>query len=136
MAELISDGSESLAEFVLKSNASLYQTLEGFQGNQSVKRELQEELEAFNGVLEVLQQKVAVDATDVHKLHVHLFRFVNECKEFESMIMKSVHYSSRGRPSLRGWAASKYVSRDADTLQDTIVRCKSMVLITLCGANS
>jgi hypothetical protein len=55
----IASGLLALAAFAFQSSVSLYQLVESFQSSQRNVRQLKEELQALDGVLQVLQEAAA-----------------------------------------------------------------------------
>jgi hypothetical protein len=137
MAETIgiASGLLTLAGFALGSSKSLYQTVKSFQNNQRTIRELREELEALNGVLQSLHQTVANTNADLTSLKLPLFRCGKACKEFEAVISKCTAHSDGSRKSFRDWAKLKYMGDDIVGFKNMLAGYKSTVSIALGDAN-
>ena len=65
-----------------QSSMSLYQIVQSFQSNKRSIRELKEELEALNGVLQSLQQATTKNIIDLARLRLPLLRCGKACKDF------------------------------------------------------
>jgi hypothetical protein len=103
----IASGLLALAAFAFQSSVSLHQAIESFQSNQRIMRELKEELEALDKVLQSLQHVAANDNTDLTCLKLPLFRCGKACQDFQAVIFKCTTHSGKSRTSFRDWAKSQ-----------------------------
>lgn len=137
MAEVIgvASGLLTLAIFAFQSSVSLRQVVESFQSNKKIIRELKEELETLNGVLQSLQQAVAENSVHLSGLNLPLFRCGKACKDFEEVIIKCTAHSGGSRTSFRDWAKLKYMGDDITGFKDMLGGYKSTINIALADAN-
>lgn len=103
-----------LSKFALQSSLSLSETVESFQSNPRVTRELKEELEALNTVLKFLQQAAAISDADFSELQPPLFWCGRACKDFEAVLIKEMGYSRGPRTSFRDWVKLNYTRHFID----------------------
>ena len=137
MAEAIgiASGLLTLATFAFQSSVSLYQLIDSFQSNQRVIRELKEELEALDGVLQSLQQANGDDNPDLADLKLPLLRCGQACEDFKAVILKCTTHSSASRTSFRDWARLKYLGDNIAGFKNMIAGYKSTISIALANAN-
>jgi len=137
MAEAIglASGLLALAVFAFQSSVSLRHAVDSFQSQKKVIRELKEELEALNGVLQSLQQAAADNSENLSGLNLPLFRCGKACKDFEEVIIKCVAHSGGSRTSFRDWAKLKYMGDDIAGFKDMLAGYKSTINIALADAN-
>lgn len=131
----IASGLLALATFALQSSKSLYQAVESFQSNGRTIRELREELEALDGVLQSLYQAAAKSNSDLTGLKLPLFRCGKACRDFEAMIIKCTAHSGGSRTSFRDWAKLKYMGDDIIGFKNMLAGYKSTISIALGDAN-
>ena len=131
----IASGLLALATFAFKSSVSLYQAVESFQNNQRIIRELKEELEALNGVLQSLQEAAANNCADLKGLNLPLFRCGKACKDLEAVIVKCTAHSGGSRTSFRDWAKLKYMGDDIVGFKNMLAGYKLTISIALGDAN-
>jgi hypothetical protein len=137
MAEPIglASGLLALAVFAFQSSVSLYQVVDNFQSNKKFIRELKEELEALNGVLQSLQLAVVDNSGHLSVLNLPLFRCGKACKDFEEVINKCTAHSGGSRTSFRDWAKLQYMGDDITKFKDMLAGYKSTINIALAEAN-
>jgi hypothetical protein len=137
MAEAIglASGLLALTVFAFQSSVSLHQVVDSFQSNKRIIRELKEELEALNGVLQSLQRAAADISEDLSGLKLPLLRCGKACKDFEEVIIKCTAHSGGSRTSFRDWAKLKYMGDDIAGFKVMLAGYKSTVNIALAGAN-
>ena len=131
----ITSGILALAAFALQSSKSLYQAVESFQSNRRTVRELREELEALDGVLQSLHQAAANSDTSLTGLKLPLFRCGKACRDFEAVITKCTSHSGGSRTSFRDWAKLKYMGDDIVGFKNMLAGYKSTISIALGDAN-
>lgn len=131
----IASGLPALATFALKSCLSLYQTIESFQTNTRIIRELKEELEAFDGVLRSLQLAAIDNNTDLIDLNLPLLRCGKACRDFKTVIIKCTAHSSGSETVFQDSAKLKYMGNDIAGFKDTLMGYKSTISIALSNAN-
>lgn len=114
MADPISLASGLLAHatFAFRSSVSLHQVVQSFQSNKRIIRELDEELEALDKVLQSLQDAATKNSADLTCLNLPLFHCGNACKDFETVIVKCTAHSGGSKTSFRDWAKLKYMRDD------------------------
>jgi hypothetical protein len=137
MAEAIglASGLLALTVFAFQSSVSLRQVVDSFQSKKRIIRELKEELEALNGVLQSLQRAAADISEDLSGLKLPLLRCGKACKDFEEVIIKCTAHSGGSRTSFRDWAKLKYMGDDIAGFKVMLAGYKSTVNIALAGAN-
>lgn len=137
MAEPIgtTSGLLALAVFAFNSSVSLYQAVESFRSNQRTIRELKEELEALNGVLQPLQDEAANSNSSLEGLKLPLLCCGKACKDFEALIVRCTEHSDGSRTSFRDWAKLKYMGADIAGFKNMLAGYKSTISIALGDAN-
>jgi hypothetical protein len=137
MAEPIglASGLLALTVFAFQSSVSLCQVVDSFQSNKKFIRELKEELEALNGVLQSLQLAVVDNSGHHSVLNLPLFRCGKACKDFEEVISKCTAHSGGSRTSFRDWAKLQYMGDDITKFKDMLAGYKSTINIALAEAN-
>ncbi|QSS66997.1 hypothetical protein I7I51_03209 [Histoplasma capsulatum] len=78
---------------------SLYQAVESFHSTKQVVRELKEELESLDGVLQSLQQAVMAYGEELAGLNLPLLCCGKACREFEDIINKCATHSNDSKTS-------------------------------------
>jgi hypothetical protein len=131
----IASGLLALATFAFQSSVSLYGVIESFQSNKKVIRELKEELEALDGVLESLRQATANKVIELPALELPLLRCGQACREFEAAIVKCTAHSNGSRTSFRDWAKLTYMGDDIAGFKNMLAGYKSTISIALGDAN-
>lgn len=137
MAEPIglASGLLALTVFAFQSSVSLCQIVDSFQSNKKFIRELKEELEALNGVLQSLQVAIVDNSGHLSVLNLPLFRCGKACKDFEEVISKCTSHSGGSRTSFRDWAKLQYMGDDITKFKDMLAGYKSTINIALAEAN-
>jgi hypothetical protein len=137
MADPISlaSGLLTLVVFALESSQTLYQVVQSFQSNQRIVRELRQELEALDGVLESLRETVTNSDAGFTALELPLRQCGKACSEFKAIIVKCTAHSGGTRTSFRDWAKLKYMGDDIDGFKNMLAGYKSTIAIALGDAN-
>lgn len=137
MADPLSTASGVLALtlFAFKSSIALYQLVDSFRSSQRTVRELREELEALNHVLQSLQETAPSTDVDLTALKLPLLRCGKACKDFEAVIVRCTAHSSGPRTSFRDWAKLKYLGGDISGFKNMLAGYKSTISIALSSAN-
>jgi hypothetical protein len=137
MADPISlaSGLLALAAFALQSSKSLYLAVESFQNNPRTIRELTEELEALDGVLQSLHETASNSNVDLTGLKLPLLRCGNACRDLEALINKCTTHSGGSRMSVRDWAKLQYMGNDIIGFKNMLADYKSTISIALADAN-
>ena len=137
MADPVSaaSGLLTLVVFALDSGKALYQLVQSFQNNQRIVRELRQELEALNGVLQSLHEAVTTSDADFVALKLPLHQCGKACGEFTEMIGKCTAHSGGTRTSIRDWAKLKYMGDDINGFKNMLAGYKSTIIIALGDAN-
>jgi len=94
-------------------------------------RELKEELEALNGVLETLQEMASNIDVDLTMLQIPLLQYGKTCKDVEAVIVKFITHSYRSWTSFRDWTKLIYLGEDISGLRNMLVGYKSTFMIAL-----
>lgn len=110
----------ALAILDLQSSRVLYQTIANFQSNQRTVRQLNEELEALNGVLEVLQGTATNADVDLAILRLPLLRRGMACDDFEALIAKCTAHSGGPKTSFRDWTKLRYMGDNIDGFKNML----------------
>lgn len=136
MAEPISlaSGLITLTVFALKAGKSLHHAVESFQTNKRTIRELKEELEALDEVLQSLQQAAADYEAELAGLKLPLLRCGKACSEFETVIDKCTTNSGRSRTGFRDWTKLTYMGDDISRFKLMLAGYKATISIALGGA--
>jgi hypothetical protein len=125
----------TLVVFAFQSSKSLYEAVSSFQTNQRNVRELNEELEALNEVLESLRQAAATMDIDFSSLELPLRRCGRACEDFKGVIEKCTEHSGGSRTSFRDWARLRYMGDDITGFKNVLASYKSTIIIALGDAN-
>ena len=131
----ITSGLVALATFAFQSSKNLYQVVQSFKSNQRAIRELKEELEALDGVLQSLQQAAKDSDADLQGLELPVLRCGKACADFQAMIVNCTAHSGGSRTSFRDWAKLKYMGEDIAGFRNMLAGYKSTISIALRGAN-
>ena len=131
----ISSGLVALTAFACNASKTLYQAIQSFKNNQRAIRELKEELEALDGVLQSLRQAADDGDADLNGLELPVFRCGKACEEFEAMLVKCTAHSGGSRTSFRDWAKLSYMGEDIAGFRNMLAGYKSTISIALGGAN-
>lgn len=91
MAEVVGTVSAiaSLVTLALQSSIALYQTVQSLQSRDKVIRELRQELEALQSVLQALDESICNFEVDLTALKQPLMRCNNACGEFNALIINA-----------------------------------------------
>lgn len=137
MSNPLSAGSGLLALTLFAFNAStaLYQLVDSFRSNQRTVRELREELQALNSVLQSLQATATSTDAELAILKLPLLRCGKACKDFEAVIGRGTTNSSEPRTSFRDWAKLNYLGDDLAGFKNMLAGYKSTISIALGDAN-
>jgi hypothetical protein len=137
MAHPISTSSDvqALVVFAFQSSSLLCQVVTSLVTEEPTVRELKEELEDLNTVLEVLR-KLAIDTdNDLTMLRIPLFRCGNACKDVEGAIVKYIPQSGESRITARDWMKLKYMEGDMSAFKNQLAGYKSTIMIALSSVN-
>ena len=120
--------------FALQCSETLHQELKGLGCVRSV-RELREELETLDIILESLLDAATsnVDGFTILNLPVH--RCGQACKEFGALVAKLTTHSTGTRTSWRDRTQLKYMGDDIDGFKNMLVGYKCTITIELFSAN-
>ncbi|EDN06866.1 predicted protein [Histoplasma mississippiense (nom. inval.)] len=102
-----------------------------FRSTKRVVRELKEELESLDGVLQSLQQAVVAYGDELAGLNLPLLRCGKACREFEDVINKCVTHSAGSKTSFRDWAKLTYMGEDIGRFRLMLAGYKSTINIAL-----
>jgi len=89
----MTSGLLTLVVFAAQSSQLLYQAVASFRSSQRTIRELKEELEALDKVLQSLQRTVTDANIDVTSLKLPLLRCGKACVDFEVVIANCTKHS-------------------------------------------
>lgn len=131
----ISSGLVALTAFACQTSKTLYQAIQSFKNNQRAIRELKEELEALDGVLQSLRQVAGDGDADLKGLELPVLRCGKACEDFEAMLVKCTAHSGGSRTSFRDWAKLRYMGEDIAGFRNMLAGYKSTISIALGGAN-
>ena len=138
MAEPISlvSGLVALVTAGVQAGNSLYATIQSYKTHPKFVRDLKDELEALNSVLQVLGETVN-DSTsgDFASLELPLRRCKNACKEFEETLLKCTERNGGSRSKFRAWLQVRYMDSDINGFKDALSGYKSTISIAIAGAN-
>ncbi|EEH11709.1 conserved hypothetical protein [Histoplasma capsulatum G186AR] len=130
----IASGIITLAGFAFNSSKSLYQAVESFRSTKRAVRELKEELEALDRILQSLQEAVVTYGDELAGLSLPLLRCGKACKEFEDVINKCVTHSAGSKTSFRDWAKLTYMGEDIERFRWMLAGYKSTINIAIADA--
>ena len=131
----VSSGVLTLVVSALESIKVLHRTISSFRNNQRTVRELREELEALNEVLETLQEMASHTDVDFAMLRIPLFRCGQACNVVEAMIVNCAAHSGGSKTSFREWAKLRYMGNDIDGFKKMLSEYKFTFMIALANAN-
>ena len=131
----VAAGIVGLTAFAIQSSKVLYDTIESVKNNSRSVRELKEELSSLSGVLQSLQETLAIAEIDFSALQTPLLRCGRLCEEFSILINKCSQHADSGRFSIRDFIATTYKGKDINELRSLIAAYKSTIAIALADAN-
>ncbi|KAI3326534.1 hypothetical protein HD806DRAFT_487509 [Xylariaceae sp. AK1471] len=132
----LASGLLALSTFAFQSSITLYKTVQSFQFHPKYVRELNEELEALNGVLCSLSDTITASIdVDLSALKLPLLSCGRACNEFEQLIIKCSSRSGGSRTSFRDWAKVQYMGDNIDGFKRMLAGYKSTINIALTDAN-
>ena len=131
----LASGLVALTTFALQSSKTLYQATESFKSNRKAIRDLREELEALDGVLQSLTETATGNETHLDTLKLPLLRCGIACKDFEAVIIKCTAHSDGSKTSFRDWAKLTYMGEDIIGFRNMLAGYKSTIGIALGDAN-
>jgi TolA-binding protein len=131
----IASGVLTLSIFAFNSSVSLYQSVKSFQSNKKEIRELREELEALNNVIQSLQQFASKNKDQFKTLCLPLLRCGQACKDFEEVIVNCTKHSSGSKTSFRDWAKLQYLGSDIVGFKDMLAGYKATIGIAIGDIN-
>ncbi|KIX00856.1 uncharacterized protein Z518_09921 [Rhinocladiella mackenziei CBS 650.93] len=138
MADPISlaSGLLALTTFAIQSTKTLYEVIESFRNKARAVRELKEELQALENVLQSLQSTLNDDdQVDLSALKLPLLRCGEACQAFAEIIEKCTARSSRDKTSFRDWFMLTYRGKDIGSFRNVIGAYKSTIAIALADVN-
>src|SRR5207248_7465132 len=109
--------------------------IDSSQSNKRIIRDLKEELDALDAVLQSLRQATANKVIALPALKLPLLRCGQACQEFEAVIVKCTAHSNGSRTSFRDWAKLTYMGDDILGFKNMIAGYKSTISIALGDAN-
>jgi len=132
MAETIGvdSGLPALVTFACASSASLFQTIDGFNSNLRIIRELRDELKALHEVLQALQKSTA-SYGDLKELELPLLRCGKACRELENEIITSIALSGGAGASFRILVELKHRGDDIAGFKNMLDAYRSTFTIAL-----
>jgi hypothetical protein len=132
----ITSGIVGLVSFGLQASQALYTTLQSLKNYTKTIRELKQQLEALQNVLQDLE-KAADDEliSEFESIKLPLYCCAKACKEFEGMIRKCTENSSDTHRSFRDWAKLRYMGNDINGFCDQLATYKSTIQVALGGIN-
>ncbi|PVI06671.1 hypothetical protein DM02DRAFT_667213 [Periconia macrospinosa] len=137
MAEPISmaSGLLTLVTFVVQASTVLYNTVQSLKNHTKRVRDLKDELEALNGVLEALADTIrAINDLDLSALKHILFQCGKACENFQRELLKCSSRSG-GSWSFRDWARLRYSEEDINGFRQLLAGYKGTISIALNDAN-
>lgn len=137
MADPISlaSGVLALTTFSIQSTKALYEVVVSFRNNGRSIRELKEELEALEVVLQSLQNIQSDEQIDLSVLKLPLLRCGQACRDFADIIEKCTARSNKDKASFRDWVALTYRGKDIAGFRAVIGAYKSTIVIALADMN-
>ena len=132
----ITSGIVGLVTFGIQASQALYTTLQSLKNYTKTIRELKQQLEALQNVLQDLE-KAADDEliSEFESIKLPLYCCAKACKEFEVIIRKCSENSSDTHRSLRDWARLRYMGSDINGFCDQLATYKSTIQVALGGIN-
>ena len=119
----------------VQASKALYDTVQSFKNHPRKVRQLKEELEALNLVLQSLRTLVDHDASTLTVLELPLKRCQQACLDFRTIILKCCAHSGGSRTSFRDWATLRYMDSDIAEFTNMLAGYKSTIAIALGDAN-
>ena len=130
----LASGLITLVGFTLQCSKSLYQAVGSFQSHQRTIRDLRDELQSLNGVLQSLLEVADSPNTSLSSLKLPLLRCGKACKDFEDVIARCAG-RSESRTSFRDWAKLRYMGDGVESFRHMLAGYKSTIAIALGDAN-
>lgn len=124
----------TLAATVFQLSKSLHDTVSSFQSNSKVIRELKQEVNDLEEVLQVLREVGTEYEPQLASLKQPLCHCGKVCKEFDDILLDCAKHSNGPRTSFRDWARVQYMGGDIAKFKDVLAGYKATISIALAGA--
>lgn len=131
----LASGILALTAFAIQSTKTLYDVIDSYRNKSRTVRELKEELEALDVVLQSLEGIQTDDQVQLSVLKLPLLRCGQACRNFAEIIEKSTARSSEDRASFRDWFKLTYRGKDIASFRNIIGAYKSTIAIALADVN-
>src|ERR1700744_2300227 len=131
----LASGVLALTTFGIQSTKTLYDVVDSLRNNGRNIRDLKQELESLEGVLQSLQDVQSDEQVDLSALKLPLLRCGQACRDFANIIKECTARSSGGRASFRDWILLTYRGKDIAGFRNIIAAYKSTITIALADAN-
>ena len=131
----LASGVIALTTFAIQSTKTLYEVIDSFRNKARNVRELKDELEALENVLQSLQGILNDPEIDLSALKLPLLRCGEACQGFAEIIEKCTTRSSTNKTSFRDWFMLTYRGKTISSFRNIIGVYKSTITIALADAN-
>jgi hypothetical protein len=131
----ISSGLLAVIGAAAQATKTLYQTVRSFNNHQRAVKQLSNELEALEIVLESLETLAIQDASIIVPLKLPLSQCHRACTEFDALLTSCSKRSEGSRTSFRDWARLRYMDGDVIEFTNMLAGYKSTIAIALADAN-
>jgi hypothetical protein len=125
----------TLAALGVKTSASLYKTIDSFKSHKKDVRQLKEELEELNLVLNSLKDRLSDSDENLDILKLPLLRCSQACIDFEATILKSSKSTEGRMAEFMDWAKLKYLASNISDFKNMIAGYKATISIALADLN-
>ncbi|KAI2735564.1 hypothetical protein DTO013E5_4669 [Penicillium roqueforti] len=125
----------TFATLAFQSSVALHQTVQSLQSRDKMIRELLQELDALQNVLQALAESIGSLNVDLASLEQPLMRCTNACGEFNTLIKRCTTHSTDQEASRRDWLRLRYMGEDISGFRNMVAGYKSTISIALAYAN-
>ena len=137
MAEALGAASAiaTFATLAFQSSVTLYNTIQSLKSRDKVIRELRQELESLQNVLQALAESMINLDADLAALEQPLTRCKHACEEFNVLLQRCTSRSTDEKTSRIDWLRIRYMGEDISGFKNMLAGYKSTITIALAYAN-
>lgn len=137
MAEVVglTAGLVALTTFAFESSRTLWIMLDEYRSQSRNVRDLKQELEALNGVLQTLQETANQADDGLTSLKLPLLRCGQACQDFTAIVTQCTTRAGKDKSSFRDWMMLRYHEKDIGGVRNLIAAYKSTIAIALANIN-
>ena len=137
MAEIVglTTGLVALTTFAFESSRTLWTMLDEYRNQSRNVRDLKQELDALDGVLQTLQETANQADDGLAPLKIPLLRCGQACQDFAAVVTQCTTRSRKDKSSFRDWMMLRYHDKDIGGVRNLIAAYKSTIAIALANIN-